>query len=341
MVGQGLIAARTGLAKEKGLKPMQAGLAALPEVRDFPCPRPLNESNHHIKREETMGDITLVGMGAMGAALAKTLLGAGRDVTVWNRSPEKMQPLVALGAHGPADLAEAIAASPRVIVCIPDYRSTMALFDQPSLLPLLQGRTVIQLSTGTPKEAGESEPWFRDRGAAYLDGAILCWPAHIGTPDGRVLIAGPEAAFKGSRKDLEPLAGDLRYLGANIRAASTLDLAFLSRIMGIIFGSIHGAHLCEAEGVPVSEFTALLPPNDRSVTLTQVINDGTFTEVGKGGATVDIAGSAVTRLREQANDAGINSELPDLLCDLVKRAQAAGYGSQETAAVIKVLRGSA
>jgi hypothetical protein len=43
-------------------------------------------------------------------------------------------------------------------------------------------------------------------------------------------------------------------------------------------------------------------------------------------------------MRQQANDAGINSELPDLMCDWVKRAQKAGYGSQETAAVIKVIR---
>ena len=285
-----------------------------------------------------MSDVTVIGLGAMGSALARTLIEAGRSVTVWNRSPEKMQPLMALGAEGPSGLAEALAASPRVIVCIPDYGSTVELFDQPSIIPLLEGRTLIQLSTGTPKEAGESERWFRDRGAAYLDGAILCWPGHIGTPDGRILVAGPESAFKDSEADLQCLAGDLRYLGTNIRAASTLDLAFLSRITGIIFGSIHGAHVCEAEGVPVSEFTSLLPPNDRSVSLTQVISDGTFTEVSKGGATVDVAGSAVTRLREQANDAGINSELPDLMCDWVKRAQTAGYGSQETAAVIKMLR---
>jgi 3-hydroxyisobutyrate dehydrogenase-like beta-hydroxyacid dehydrogenase len=47
-----------------------------------------------------MSDMTVIGMGAMGAAFARTLLAAGRSVTVWNRTPEKMQPLVALGADG-------------------------------------------------------------------------------------------------------------------------------------------------------------------------------------------------------------------------------------------------
>lgn len=285
-----------------------------------------------------MSNVTVVGLGAMGTALAHALTKAGRNVTVWNRSPEKMRPLVSLGAQGASGLTEALEASPRVVVCISDYETTAELFDQPEVITRLRGRTIIQLSTGTPKEAATGEDWFHSHGAAYLDGAILCYPGNIGTPDGLILIAGSESVFQDSRADLGSLAGDLHYLGSNIRAPSTLDLAFLSRLMGIVFGSIHGAHLCEAEGVAVAEFTRLLPPNDRAVPLTQAINDDTFETVSTGGATVDVAGGVVTRLRDQANDAGINSELPDLLCSWVKRAQAAGYGAQETAAVIKVLR---
>ena len=285
-----------------------------------------------------MSDFTVIGLGAMGSALARTLLDAGRNVTVWNRSTEKIQPLVALGARGSSNFGEALEASPRVIVCLPDYDTTTELFEQPDVLPLLNGRTVVQLSTATPKEAVISEKWFSDHGASYLDGAILCWPGNIGTATGQIVVAGPESVFADCRADLQHLAGDLRYLGQNIRAPATLDLAFLSRTVGIIFGSIHGALVCEAEGVPVSEFTALLPANDRAVPLTQAINDGSFDTITKAGATVDVAGSAVTRMRQQANDAGINSELPDLMCDWVKRAQKAGYGSQETAAVIKVIR---
>ncbi len=287
-----------------------------------------------------MSDVTVVGLGAMGTALAGTLINAGRKVTVWNRSPEKMDPLVALGANGPSDFGEALAASPRAIVCISDYRTTEELFGRPDATSLLDGRTIVQLSTGTPKEAKQSEARFNGLGASYLDGAILCWPGNIGTPSGLILVAGQEPAFEDCRTDLQHLAGDLRYLGPNIAAPAALDLAWLSRLMGVVFGSIHGALLCESEGVPVSEYTALLPANDRAVPLTQAINDGTFAKVSKGGATLDVAASALARIRQQAEDAGINSELPDLLCDLAKRAQTAGYGTEETAAVIKVLRGS-
>ena len=71
-----------------------------------------------------MSDITVIGLGAMGLALARTLLEAGRNVTVWNRSPEKIQPLMALGARGPSNFGEALAASPQIIVCLSDYDTT-------------------------------------------------------------------------------------------------------------------------------------------------------------------------------------------------------------------------
>ena len=131
---------------------------------------------------------------------------------------------------------------------------------------------------------------------------------------------------------------DLKYMGPNIRAASTLELAFLSRVLGIIFGSIHGALVCEAEGVPVSEFTSILPEGGRAIPLTEAIHAGSFDTISSGGASVDVAGEAVSGLYDHAISVGINSDLPSVMRDWVKRAQAVGYGSQETATVIKILR---
>lgn len=66
-------------------------------------------------------DITVVGLGAMGSALAAALLDAGRDVTVWNRSLDKMKPLEARGARGTAELGEAISSSPKTVICLLNY----------------------------------------------------------------------------------------------------------------------------------------------------------------------------------------------------------------------------
>jgi 3-hydroxyisobutyrate dehydrogenase-like beta-hydroxyacid dehydrogenase len=285
-----------------------------------------------------MGDITVIGSGAMGSALARTLLKAGNDVVVWNRSPEKTAPLVALGAKAVADFGEALRVSPRIMVCIADYAAILRLFDQPDIAPLLEGRTVIQLSTGTPKEAADSDAWIRHRGGTYLDGAIMVNPGNLGAADAQILIAGPEEAFRRCQDLLQCLGGDLRYLGANVRAAASLDLALLTFIECMVFGVIHGARICEAEGVPVAQYAALLPPHAWGRTKAQVIHDAAF-EAETIPATVEVVAGVAARLQEQARDAAINSEIPDMLMSLLARAVAAGYGRQDSAAVIKVLRG--
>ncbi|MFD1157813.1 NAD(P)-binding domain-containing protein [Roseovarius aestuarii] len=285
-----------------------------------------------------MSDITVVGLGAMGSALAAALLDAGRDVTIWNRSPDKMNPLVERGARGASELSEAVSASPRAIICLLNYSTTNALFGTPQVSKAVSGRNIVQLGTSSPQESEDSKTQFNNWGAGYLDGTIMCWPGNIGTPSGRIAVAGDNVAFADCEIDLKVLAGDLRNLGSNVRSAATLELAFLSRLLGIIFGSIHGALACEAEGVPVSEFTSILPPGDRAIPLTETIHAGSFDQISTGGASVDVAAEAVTGLYDHAVSMGINSELPSLMRDWVKRAQDAGFGKQETAAVIKTLR---
>ncbi len=284
-----------------------------------------------------MSEISVIGLGAMGTALAQALLKAGHEVIVWNRSTEKIQPVVALGATGAPDFDYALRASPRMMICIADYNATTMLLDQPGVIPHLNGRTVIQFSTGTPREAGDSDARIREHGGAYLDGAIMVNPGNVGAADAQVLVAGPEDAYQQCLPFLQCLGGGLTYLGSNIRAAATLDLALLSYIEGMVCGVIHGAHICEAEGVSVEQYAALLPPHAWGRNKAQVIHDGTF-EVGAIGATVDVFAGVAGRLQEQARDAGINSEIPDLLANLSKRAVAAGYGPQESGALIKVLR---
>ncbi|WP_367181543.1 NAD(P)-dependent oxidoreductase [uncultured Ruegeria sp.] len=294
----------------------------------------------HVGGSFMKSDITVVGLGAMGSALATALLDAGRNVTVWNRSPDKMMPLQESGAQGANDLSEAISASPKTVICLLNYSTTNALFETPKVSKAVAGRNIIQLGTSSPQESQDSKTQFNEWGAGYLDGTIMCWPGNIGKPSGRIAVAGDSTAFSECDGDLNILAGDMRYLGSNVRSAATLELAFLARLLGIIFGSIHGALVCEAEGVPVSEFTSILPPGDRAIPLTETIHAGSFDKISGGGASVDVAGEAVTGLYDHAVSMGINSELPTLMRKWVRRAQDAGFGSQETAAVIKILRKS-
>jgi 3-hydroxyisobutyrate dehydrogenase-like beta-hydroxyacid dehydrogenase len=170
-----------------------------------------------------MSEVTCIGLGLMGSALARALLEAGHDVTVWNRSPGKLSALLELGAQESRSLAEALAASPIVLICIDNYASTGALLE--SAGDDIAGRVIVSVTTGTPREAEELSTWVAARGGHYLDGAILCGPSEIGSKTGEILISGDARTWEVASPLLTCLSGKVRHVGARVGAAAALDFA--------------------------------------------------------------------------------------------------------------------
>jgi 3-hydroxyisobutyrate dehydrogenase-like beta-hydroxyacid dehydrogenase len=283
-----------------------------------------------------MSDITVVGLGLMGSALARAIQQAGHDLTVWNRSPAKMQPFIDHGVAAAPDIGSAITASPVILICINNYAATNSMLQLDKIVPLLNGRTVVQLSTGTPKEAQDASEWMNARNAPYLDGAILCGPDAIGTDDAQILLSGDEAAHERAGNLLECLGGTVRYLGTNVRAASALDLAWLTTCYGRFMAIIHAARLCKSEDVGVDDFIALFPNQPDIQRYAQVIHEESFRECT---ATLQVWGAALQRIQQQGIDANINTEFPDFVAGIFKKAIDAGYSQENVMALVKVLQG--
>ncbi len=95
-----------------------------------------------------MSDITVIGLGLMGSALARAIQRAGHDLTVWNRSPAKMQPFIDDGVAAAPDVVSAITASPVILICIDKYAVTNTMLQSDDIEPLLIGRTVVAMIAG-------------------------------------------------------------------------------------------------------------------------------------------------------------------------------------------------
>ncbi|MFC7718550.1 NAD(P)-dependent oxidoreductase [Nonomuraea recticatena] len=154
--------------------------------------------------------VTVIGLGLMGQALAGAFLRGGHPTTVWNRTAAKAEDLVAQGAKLADSVGDAVAASPLVIVCVSDYDAAHDLLDP--LGELLDGRVVVNLTSGTSRAARESAEWAGRRGATYLDGAIMAIPPAIGTADALILYSGPQSAFDLHAPALRSLGEERRTL---------------------------------------------------------------------------------------------------------------------------------
>jgi 3-hydroxyisobutyrate dehydrogenase-like beta-hydroxyacid dehydrogenase len=286
-----------------------------------------------------MSDVTVIGLGAMGSALARAELQAGHAVTVWNRSPDKINPLVDIGASGSATFSEAIQASDYILICVDCYATSDQLLNDENVIPYLDGKTFIQFSTGTPTEARSSEAWLSKHGASYLDGSILCYPSKLGDLESVILVGGNQSGFEGAQKFLNPLGGDLRFLGENIAAAAAVDLGALSVSVALYMGVAHGAQICKAEGVEVNHLASVWSHGPRRE-MAEIIHANSY-ELGSlyDGASLSVWNDVVKRILSHANETESNSELPTFLSQIYQRGVDAGFGAEDRASLVKVLTG--
>ncbi|MEU5669891.1 NAD(P)-binding domain-containing protein [Micromonospora sp. NPDC047753] len=135
--------------------------------------------------------VTMLGLGAMGTALARAWLAAGHPLTVWNRTPARAAALAPEGARAADSAAQAVEASPLVVVCLLDDSSVEDVLAGVDLT----GRDLVNLTTSTPAQARARAGWARRRGARYLDGGIMAVPPMVGVPeaDGYVFYSGSRA----------------------------------------------------------------------------------------------------------------------------------------------------
>ena len=283
-----------------------------------------------------MGKVAVVGLGLMGSALARAFHEGGHQVTVWNRTAAKAEPLRAMGIAVADRFRDAVAGSPVLVICLEGYAAARSLLEQDGMAGALAGRVVVQLSTGTPQEAHDTLAWMKAQGAAYLDGAILCGPGNIGTDGGEVVLAGEAAAWDRAGAVLACLAGKVRYLGPVVGAAATLDLAWLTILYGRFLVAAHAANMCRAEGVDLNAFIDLFPDDPDLRGDLRVIRDDSF---ASHTASLAIWGEALRRVQMQGRDAGISTDVPDFIALYFKRAVAAGYGQENVMALYKVVRG--
>ncbi len=282
-----------------------------------------------------MTDVTMIGLGAMGSALARAFIRAGHSVTIWNRTAARMKPLVLLGATAASSPAGAAIASQVCVVCIDNYSTTRRLIEEAGMLEPLLGRTLVQLSTGTPVEARDLSSWLTTHGVNVLDGAILPYPDGIGAEDAQILFAGSADLYRSCKSTLDCLGGDLRHVSEEVGAAAVLDMALLTHQLSNYLGVWHGARACEAEGLGVDIFASVLPPDDPAAHLAWRIYKA---EYDNPGATLEVWNAALDRIVEHARSAKINREIPELISSLFRRAISLGHGKRDVASIIEVLR---
>lgn len=287
-----------------------------------------------------MADVTFLGLGTMGFALANAAVKSGLDTVVWNRTTEKAIPLQKQGAVVAADPREAIQESPIVVVCVYDYEVANEILMQDDCASALSGRVLVQLSTGTPRTAMATYTWAGSKKILYLDGEFLAYPSDTGSDAARIVVAGDETAFTTAVSLLKILSPRTEYLGSDPAKSSALNFAILSSALGLILGTINGAAICEAAGIPLKLYSESLPSS--------AMQDGealveSLKKIETGGlenteAYIEGWAEIPTYMANFAKDTGYSPEVSKFIRQFFDKAIEHGYGAHDVGALINVLR---
>lgn len=287
--------------------------------------------------------VSVIGLGRMGAALARAFLKAGITTHVWNRSSDKASPLAGQGASVAPSVSAAATAADIVVVCVSTYADADKLFRVPETAAALRGKLIVQVSSGSPNQARTQAKWAADNGTSYLDGAIMATPNFIGEPGGTILYSGPRALFEANRSILLALGGNPQFVGEDVGHASALDLSLLGQMWGALFGQFQAAAICQAEGIALDLFEehrlAFHPVVEGAVVdLVTRIRDRRFAADAQTLASLDVHYGAFGLLLQLCAERGLHDLVPKAQDDLFRKAIDASHRQDDFAAIAQFMR---
>ena len=179
-----------------------------------------------------MARLAFVGLGAMGSRLAHRLLGAGHQVTGWNRTPDKARALVAAGlalAKTPRAAAEGAEA---VFTMVTDDAAlrAVALGADGVVAGLGTGAVLVELSTVSAAVVRGLEPAVTARGAALLDAPVSGSTITVEQGQASFIVGGEAAAVERVRPWLLGMGTAVTHVGPlglakTMKVATNLGLA--------------------------------------------------------------------------------------------------------------------
>jgi 3-hydroxyisobutyrate dehydrogenase-like beta-hydroxyacid dehydrogenase len=195
-------------------------------------------------------DVGVVGLGPMGSAIAQVLMKAGHRVTVWNRTPEKAEPLVRDGARQAKTPAEAANREVVLTSLANDDAVSAVVFGQDGVASgLPRGAAHLSASTISLAMSDRLTEEHARRGQVFVSSPVLGRPPAAAAGQLFVLAGGTEAAISQVRPVLESLGQKLFVIGDKPSQANLVKLCANFMIFSTIEQMSEVFAICAKGGV--------------------------------------------------------------------------------------------
>ena len=280
--------------------------------------------------------LAFLGLGQMGAPMARRLLDASHDVAVWNRTGARADPLVQAGARQAASPRESGADVEAAFTMLADPEAVDEVLFGPNGLAsgLAAEATVVEMSTVGPEAvrgiAGRLPP-----GIDLIDAPVLGSVPQATEGTLNVFVGGTAEQFVRWRAVLEPM-GRPRHVGP-LGAGAAMKLVANSTLGALMTGL--GEALALADGLGLDQRDVLDVLADSAIGVTargkrRLIETGEFPPNFKLG----LARKDLRLVSEAARDAGVELRVAPEAGRWLADADQAGLGDLDYSAVVAHIR---
>jgi 3-hydroxyisobutyrate dehydrogenase len=277
----------------------------------------------------TRPTVTILGAGALGAAMAARLGETGHDVRLWNRTPERAAAAAegTAGVTAVATVGEAVADAPVVLTVLRDGDAVAAVMAD-AFGGMADGAVWVQASTVGPQHARVLAGMARDHHVGYLDAPVSgsTAPARQGTLVW--LVAGEDGVLDRARPVLEAMGSSVLHVGTGVEGSS-LKLAVNAWLTASTVAVSDVLGLCDALGIAHATFVEALEAGPLAMPYALAKVRMMDTRSFEPGFAVRLALKDV----DLSLAAGSTTPLLQVVRDRLEETVAAGHGDEDVAAV--------
>lgn len=282
--------------------------------------------------------IGFIGLGIMGTGMARNLLEAGHDLTVWNRTAEKMQPLAEAGAataQSPADLA---ARCDIVMICVSDTPDVEAVVTgEGGLLEgLREGQLIIDHSTISPHTTRELANRVNEHGAHWLDAPISGGSEGAAQGTLSIMIGGEQAQVERAMPYLQAFGKTITHVGGQ-GAGQTVKL--VNQILVVVTGwAVSEAMLfAEAGGLDLQRTLQAVEGGAAGSWMLSNRGSQMIERDWEPGFTIDLQQKDLRLVLEAADQMGVPVTATAQVFQMYRTLQQQGLGAEGNHALLKAL----
>jgi 3-hydroxyisobutyrate dehydrogenase-like beta-hydroxyacid dehydrogenase len=292
--------------------------------------------------------IAFLGLGNMGAPMAKRLLEAGHELTVWNRTPARAESLAVKGAKIAATPAKAaFGADLAITMLFDDAAHEAVLFGADGLLAALEpGATLpdsAQPETAWPATAHMAMSTIsvalserlteehKRRGIPFVAAPVFGRPNVAEAGKLWIVLAGAAEALERVKPAIEPIARGFTVVGAEPAQAHAVKLGGNFLISAMIHSLSEGFVYAESQGIqPAVFFEAINSALFQSPFYAAYANV-MLNPPKEAGAPMTVGLKDLTLFREAAASRGVRLSLAEEMADVFAEAVREGLGSEDWA----------